>query len=240
MAKFDDIIPLIKKHEGGLTGDPRDISAAANPSPCGIDKKYNKPYHTNKGVTYATFKGNAASSGYDASCDNFLKMPDDIWLKIFKNGYWNPMGLDNLNSKGISFLLVDFAWGSGVGGTKSWLTGFLKRNYNIAASNTTSRISELNNLISKNENDLINKLYEDRLSHLKSLRGGSLWTTYGKGWKRRLDELKNIASSSMTKITESVIAAKEVVKKNPYKSAALTLAIILLAFVGYKLIRKNK
>ena len=35
MAKFDDIIPLIKRHEGGLTGDPRDISAAANPSPCG-------------------------------------------------------------------------------------------------------------------------------------------------------------------------------------------------------------
>lgn len=240
MAKFDDIIPLIKRHEGGLTGDPRDISAAANPSPCGIDKKFNKPYHTNKGVTYATFKSNAGALGYEANCDNFLKMPDDIWLKIFKNGYWNPMGLDNLNSKGISFLLVDFAWGSGVGGTKSWLTGFLKRNYNIDAADTTTRVNSLNNLIAKNESELVDKLYNDRLAHLKSLRGGTLWNTYGKGWSRRLDELKNIATSGLTKITETAKAAKEVVKKNPFKIAALTIAVGLTVYVGYKLIVKNK
>jgi lysozyme family protein len=120
------------------------------------------------------------------------------------------------------------------------LTGFLKRNYNITANDTTTRIASLNSLIKKNENELVNRLYEDRLSHLKNLRGGSLWATYGKGWSRRLDELKGIASSGIYKIQETAISAKEVVKKNPYKIAALTIAIALTAFVGYKLIIKNK
>jgi hypothetical protein len=42
------------------------------------------------------------------------------------------------------------------------------------------------------------------------------------------------------KVTDSAISAKEVVKKNPYKVAALTIALALTAYVGYKLIIKNK
>jgi predicted chitinase len=63
------------------------------------------------------------------------------------------------------------------------------------------------------------------------------------GYKTGSDSLnwisKNITGIA-NKITDTAISAKEVVKKNPYKSAALTLAIILSAYFGYKLIIKNK
>jgi predicted chitinase len=63
------------------------------------------------------------------------------------------------------------------------------------------------------------------------------------GYKIGSDSLAWISNNIVglkNTITDSAISAKEVVKKNPYKVAALTIALALTAYVGYKLIIKNK
>jgi putative chitinase len=63
------------------------------------------------------------------------------------------------------------------------------------------------------------------------------------GYKTGSDSLDWISKNIIglkDKVVETSKAAKEVVKKNPFKIAALTIAIGLTVYVGYKLILKNK
>ena len=53
-------------------------------------------------------------------------------------------------------------------------------------------------------------------------------------------KIANLFTSLKDMTISGVESTKEVVKKNPYKTAALTIAVILIGFVGYKLIKKNK
>lgn len=78
---FNDLVKFTLKMEGGLSNDKTD-TASKYPSPTP------EKYHTNKGITYKTFV-DSASLGYTPSVDNFLKMPDPIWLKIFVEKYYN-------------------------------------------------------------------------------------------------------------------------------------------------------
>jgi lysozyme family protein len=209
-------IDAIHRYEGGETGDPKD-PASKDPSPCGFDKHGNK-IHTNKGVTYSTFKLLAEQLGYTADCHTFLAMPDDVWIKIFKHGYWNPIQLDNINSNGVAYLLADFSWGSGVSYVPTFLQKFLSNNYNISASDTITQNKALNNLTAntKKESDVINKLSAARLESLKSMKDGKLFATYGNGWTDRLNGLTSLAHGMAGKAKNEV---KDVLKDNLPASA---------------------
>jgi hypothetical protein len=78
-AYFEELIRFIQRKEGGTSKDPID-TASKNPAPDtgGI--------HTNKGVTWQVYKD---SLGSLATPQRFLQMPDDDWLKIFKEKYYN-------------------------------------------------------------------------------------------------------------------------------------------------------
>ena len=78
---FNKLVSFIQKKEGGLSKDPVD-TASKYPSPTP------EKYHTNKGITYRTFV-DSASLGYQPTTQNFLNMPNDIWLNIFINKYYN-------------------------------------------------------------------------------------------------------------------------------------------------------
>jgi lysozyme family protein len=96
MANFNQVnLKYIKRWEGGLSKDPKD-KASAFPVPDGSG------HHTNKGVTWATFTGLASEVGYKATPQLFYNMPDNIWLAIYKIGYWNPVQGDKINSQGIA------------------------------------------------------------------------------------------------------------------------------------------
>lgn len=225
-----EYINAIHQYEGGLTGDPKD-PASKTPSNCGIDKRYNAPYHTNKGVTWATFTSLASKLGYTADCATFLAMPDDVWIKIFKNGYWNPIQLDSLNSNGLAYLLADFSWGSGPGYVKPFLNKFLSTTYNVNAPDTLSQINALNTLTAKNEQDVIQKVSAARLASLKSMQGGSLFATYGNGWTNRLNSLTSLALGMISKAVAEIksvgSAAISTAKKNPTTTILVTAGIIV-------------
>lgn len=118
----NDFVRFLKLKEGGLSRDVND-SASKTPSPYRLKDKsgvYQTGWHTNKGITYATFKSAAKELGFEDNEKNFAEMPDAIWYKIFANKYYKPF--KNLTSSEIINLYVStWAWGSGVGGANSLL-----------------------------------------------------------------------------------------------------------------------
>ena len=88
MGNFQDIKPLTLKWEGGLSRATTD-TASKNPSPYihnGVSG-----WHTNKGITYQTFKAAANKYGFVNNAENFINMPDAIWDKIAKGLQYDPL-----------------------------------------------------------------------------------------------------------------------------------------------------
>lgn len=225
-----EYLNAIKQYEGGLASAKTD-PASANPSSCGINPKDGLPWHTSKGVTWSTFVSLAPKLGYTADCATFLAMPDSVWIPIFKQGYWNPIQLDNVNSNGVAYLLADFSWGSGTGYVPPFLRNFLQTNYNVSAADTTSQVNALNTLTATNEQDVIQKLSAARLASLQSMKGGTLFATYGAGWTNRLNGLTSLAMSMVGKVEAAATAAVGQVKKHPYVTIAITAAVIVTLYL---------
>lgn len=209
MAQFNKIVSFIKTKEGGLSSATSD-SASNNPSNCGNGSN-GKPYHTNKGITWSTFKGLSTKLGYSATCDNFLKMPDDIWNKIYKDGFWNPMQGDRIQNQAIANTFVEMAWGSGVGsntsskGAIAYLKNFFKSKYNKSFDTITQIVDYVNELDNSGQTpQLFEKLYDFRKSLYTSFNQPSNL----KGWINRLDAFylmnKPYAISTKTKTSIAV------------------------------------
>lgn len=95
MADYRDLLPIIKKWEGGYVNDPDDSGGA-----------------TNKGVTLATFR---QFYGKDKTAEDLKKLTDAQWLYIFLNGYWDKMKASQIKNQAIANIVVDWAWASGPG-----------------------------------------------------------------------------------------------------------------------------
>jgi lysozyme family protein len=187
MADYKNLVPHIRKSEGGLSSNPKD-SASKNPSPCGNKDGY--PIHTNKGITWATFQGLASKGGYSATCDNFIKMPDSVWYKVYKVGFWDVIQGDKIKNQAIANTFVEMIWGSGLGsvskgtGTLGWLNSFFKKNYNKNLTTISEMVSFVNKLDDEGQTpELFEKLNDFRATKYKNLNQPA----FTKGWLNRLD-----------------------------------------------------
>ncbi len=215
MASYSSAIPYIKKAEGGLSRAVTD-SASKNPSPY----VYNgvTGWHTNRGITWSTFKGLAPSVGYAVNQDNFIKMPDSIWLGIYKTGYWNDMKGDLYDSQAIANAVVDFAWASGGGGSRKSLIKFLKQKGIVA--NDSASISKGFNSLVKKEGEA--KVFSDLIDHRKNYFISLNQPANEEGWLKRMDTLKKEGLSILNLQANVAIQG---VKKN--------IIPITIAFVGF-------
>lgn len=185
------LFPFIKKWEGGLSRALTD-TASAYPCPDVYDGKYG--WHTNKGITWQTFKS-LAHLGYSATSKNFFEMPDDIWVKIAKEGYWKPFNLDTINHlPRIQAVIFSWAWGSGLGGAEIRLARWQRDYFKVQDNNITKH--EITENFKKyvtpaNELKIFNALCDRRLEDFKKM---STWNANGKGWSRRLDAFRLLFS----------------------------------------------
>ena len=188
MADYKNIIPFIKRAEGGLSSATTD-TASRNPSPCGNGKN-GKPYHTNKGIQWITFKNLASKGGYIANCSNFMNMPDSVWNKVYKVGFWDAIKGDQIKNQAIANTLVEMTWGSGLGsvskgtGTLGWLNRFFKINYNENLNSVTEIVDFVNKLEDKGQSsELFEKLNQFRANKYKALNQPKNL----QGWLNRLN-----------------------------------------------------
>lgn len=186
-SNMQTFIDHVQKWEGGKSKATTD-TASKNPCPDtgGI--------HTNKGVTWTTFKSLSNKLGYKPTKELFLSMPDNIWLSIFKHGYWNIYKLDELykTKPNISYFIAQFAWGFGGGGSESRLANYQRKHMGIKDTNIT-KIEIMQNF----KNDIVPEkirlasLIEYKKEVFKSLNQPANL----KGWLNRLADFKKTFNS---------------------------------------------
>lgn len=106
----------------------------------------------------------ARENGYSGP---MRSIPMDVVRRIYKKKYWDVVSGDTL-APGVDLAVFDFAANSG----------------------PSRALSFLRNAIGGPDTDTINNLCDARLAFLQGLR---TWGTFGKGWYRRVSEVRSMA-----------------------------------------------
>ena len=194
MADYQDAVHFVKAWEGGISGHTSD-NASNTPSPCGNDPRYDAPIHTNKGVTWATYSSSVSSP----NCDEFLLMPEAVWLYIWKNKYFDAVGGGTIKNQAIANTYASWAWGSGVTGANNLMQSVLMNSYGYSLAEVSSkynRILILNVLSQKNIQQLFTTLMDARENYF---RGLSDFSVFGNGWLNRLSDFKRYNAKYVSK-----------------------------------------
>ncbi len=161
-ATFDHALAAVLKHEGGYVNHPRDPGGA-----------------TNKGVTQAVYDD---WRGKHELAKQSVKLitPAEV-MAIYKRLYWDAVRGDDLPA-GLDYCLFDFAVNSGV----KRASRYLQRAAGVIddgqiGANTLAAVK----LVPPRR--LIDAVCSARLAFLKNL---STFDTFGKGWTRRVDDVR--------------------------------------------------
>ncbi|MBR6104954.1 MAG: peptidoglycan domain protein [Paludibacteraceae bacterium] len=163
MADYRDLLPIIKKWEGGYVNDPDDSGGA-----------------TNKGVTLATFR---QFYGKDKTAEDLKKLTDAQWLYIFLNGYWDKMKASQINNQAIANIIVDWAWASGPGTAAKYVQNILGINADgIVGPQTLQAIN------TAPQNSLFDKIKSARIKFVEQLAElRQKDKKFLNGWKNRIN-----------------------------------------------------
>jgi len=177
-----DFIKYVKKWEGGKSSASTDSASNVNSgAPSGI--------HTNKGIQWVVYKSWCKSKNRQVSSQEFLDMPDAVWLGVFNDLYWNPYDCDKLMIREpfLAFFVCQFAWGSGLGGSEAQLAKFQRTKMGVVDSDITRKEITKNFLITPIPVKILaNQLIDFKLNYYKSLgQPANL-----KGWTNRLMDFK--------------------------------------------------
>lgn len=163
---FQRALELVLKHEGGFVNHPKDPGGA-----------------TNKGITLATFRRYVKRNG---TVSDLKSLTTEQAGKVYKAQYWDKVKGDQLPS-GIDYSVFDFAVNSGSARAAKYLQAVLGVTQDgIIGPKTLSAAN------SANATFVIERLCDDRLAFLKRLK---TWPTFGKGWGRRVEEVRSEAKA---------------------------------------------
>lgn len=220
MADYRSRVAGLLFDEGGLSNSPLDTTAARNPVPDGTGN------HTNKGVTWAAFTMLAPKLGYKATPELFYRMPKDIWMKIYKVGFWDAVRGDEIKSQAIADMIVDIAYNAGPGRAAQLTQRALNRlghqpplPESLVFGPLTVRGVNQYSRTKTQQIRLLGKLREVRIAHWQSL---SSWETFKNGWLNRVNKLYQ--------------SGLETIKKN----AGTGLVVIAVAGLSWYLYQKTQ
>lgn len=212
MANPNNIVPFILDAEGGLSKATTD--AASNyPVPDGTG------YHTNKGITWktwSTFYGTGKNS-----IAEFYKMPPQKWMAIFKNGYWDAIKADYINSQAIADAIVDWIWISGTGNV-------VPKVQKIVGATPDGKVGEqtLAAINNADQNKLLAAIMNARQQYFNELAAKPKNKANVAGWNNRIKNLYNFVGKAAQQAATQAI--KEV-KKNKLPTGILIIAGLIAA-----------
>lgn len=164
-TSYATAIRNVLAHEGGYTNDPQDPGGP-----------------TNWGITIFDARRYWKSS---ATAADVKAMPLAVAQQIYEAHYWDPQRCDELPA-GLDYSLFDYGVNSGVG-----RSGKVLRRLLGLPDNTSVINDEVVAAVKKRDvRALIIALNDERLRFLQSLK---TWPRFGKGWGRRVAEVKDLS-----------------------------------------------
>jgi len=161
---FKDSLERVLVHEGGWADHPEDPGGA-----------------TMKGVTLAVFR---RYYGADKSKQDLRKISNRRLAHIYRSGYWDKCKCDELPS-GVDYAVFDSAVNSGPARGIKWLQGAVG-----AAQDGSIGPTTLAKVAKRDPAEIVDKLLDRRLRFLQGLR---IWPTFGRGWRRRVEGVRETA-----------------------------------------------
>jgi len=158
---FDRVMPRVFAHEGGYVDHPKDPGGA-----------------TKYGITHKTL---SAWRGKPVTKADVRALTKQEATAIYRAQYWAPIRGDELPA-GLDYALFDFGINSG----PARAVKTLQKIVGVPADGIMGAIT-LDAVSKRSPADLINALCDARLAFLRSLKG---WSTFGKGWGRRVAEVR--------------------------------------------------
>lgn len=161
---FEQCLALVLKHEGNFVNHPKD--------PGGM---------TNLGVTKRVWE---EWVGHPVDEAAMLALgPADV-APLYKKNYWEKVKADRL-PRGVDYCVFDCAVNAG----PSQAVKFIQRALNVTADGVIGALT-IAAAEQRDPAELVEQFCEERLHFLQSLK---TWPTFGKGWQRRVDEVKEMA-----------------------------------------------
>jgi lysozyme family protein len=180
MSRFNQVQPRVLRHEGGYVNHPRDPGGA-----------------TNKGVTQRTYNAFRRRIGEPRRSVREIT-PQEV-DQIYREQYWDVVKADQLPD-GVDYVVYDQAVNSGPARSAKWL----QRAVGVTPDGVIGHITL--DAVSKHEPvTLINRMCDDRMAFLRRLRH---WGTFGRGWTRRVADVRRHALSDAA--AAGVIEARHV------------------------------
>jgi lysozyme family protein len=159
-TNFQAALAKMLAHEGGYVNHPSDPGGMTN---LGVTKRVWESW-TGKPATEATMRG--------------LK-PADV-APLYKSKYWDAVRGDDLPA-GVDYAVFDAAVNSGPAQAAKWL----QRAVGVDADGKIGP-GTLGAVASMSPVDVVKAFSSRRLEFLQSLK---TWTTFGKGWGRRVNDV---------------------------------------------------
>ena len=163
---FQRALSLILKHEGGWSDHPSDPGGA-----------------TMKGVTLSNFRRYVKPN---ATKDDLRKITDQQIATVYRRFYWDAVAGAELPD-GIDYAVFDFAVNSGPARAAQYLQKVVGVAQDGKIGPATLKATKA--VLPAN---VIHRLCDERLAFLKRItsKGKRLWDTFGKGWDRRVREVR--------------------------------------------------
>jgi len=161
---FIEALEHVLKHEGGFVNHPKD--------PAGI---------TNLGVTIAVWE---EWVGRESSEKEMRSLTPEMVAPLYKQKYWDRVKADDLPS-GVNYAVFDAGVNSGTGRAAKWLQEAVGAVADGAIGEKT-----LAKVKAHDADALVNAYCDNRLNFLKGLK---TFDTFGKGWTRRVEEVRQVA-----------------------------------------------
>ena len=158
---FEKSLAELLKHEGGYVNHPQDPGG-----------------RTNLGVTQAVWEDWIDRAVTE---ENMKALTPAKVAPLYRELYWDRIKADKLPS-GVDYCVFDAAVNSGVSRAAKWLQTTVG-----AVADGVIGEQTLKQVLLTNPQMLIDKYAANRLAFLQKL---TTWPTFGKGWERRVEEVR--------------------------------------------------
>ncbi|NBS68269.1 hypothetical protein EBT31_05050 [bacterium] len=167
---WQDALAHVLKSEGGYVNHPSDPGG-----------------RTNLGVTQRVWEEWVK---HDVDEKQMRELTPEMVAPLYQEKYWQRVKGDELPA-GIDYCVFDASVNSGVGRASKWLQEVCGTQPDGVIGPMTLRVAQA--IV---PTDLVNMYCDKRLAFLKELK---TWETFGKGWERRVEEVRSHALTMIAK-----------------------------------------